>query len=557
MAQSIEEIAEKRGGIALTSALAVDRKELLDSFQVVLDRATVQPRLALEVGGRLLKDLVSIAFGNSDIAPAPEDTRFKDTAWQHNALFRRVGQSYLAWTHAVDDWLAKSGLEGINRDRARFILDILKDLGAPMNTLLGNPEALHRLIDSRGRSLWQGITNYIDDVQHNHGYPAVADRHAFQIGKDVAATPGTVVYRNDLLEVIQYQPTTAVVQSIPLLFVFSQVNRFYLGDLTPDRSLFRQLLDAGIQVFAVSWRNPTEEHRDWALDTYADGVIRAIEVTREVSGQRQINLIGVCAGGLTTACAAGVLAARGDASLRSQSLFINVLDNRPADSDFGLFVTERSVENRKNEVRRAGMFDEKNVFEMFAWLRPEENVMTFFRSNYLLGDAPIKHPLLFWSMDYSRLPAGLYTDFLDLSVHNKLVKGELRLLGQRLNLKDVRADTYIMAGSTDHITPWRACYRSTQLFGGNIDFVLTNQNHTQTISARADNRHLRYWRADELPSDPGQWMTKARESQGDWREHWLSWLKARGGADRPAPTGLGSAAYPGIDPAPGRYVREK
>ncbi|NJN51601.1 MAG: hypothetical protein HC809_07300 [Gammaproteobacteria bacterium] len=285
-------------------------------------------------------------------------------------------------------------------------------------------------------------------------------------------------------------------------------------------------------------------------------MIRAVEVVREVAGVPQVNLIGVCAGGLTTACAAGVLAARGDTSLRSQSLFINVLDNRPADSDFGLFVSERSVAARKEQVRRAGMFDEKDVFEMFAWLRPEENVMTFFRSNYLLGEPPPKHPLLFWSMDYSRLPVGLYSDFLDLSVHNKLVKGELRLLGQRINLKEVRADTYLMAGSTDHITPWRACYRSSQLFGGDTRFVLTNQNHTQTISARSDNRHLRYWLADELPAESNDWMRIAKETQGDWREHWLAWLKERGGAERPAPKSLGSAAYPGIDPAPGRYVRE-
>ncbi|NJN51600.1 MAG: hypothetical protein HC809_07295 [Gammaproteobacteria bacterium] len=271
MAGSIEELAETRDGVALTSALAVDRKALIESFEVVMDRATRQPRLVLEVAGRLLKDFASITLGNSDIAPTPKDARFKDASWQENGLYRRLGQSYLAWSHAVDDWLAKSGLDGINRERARFILDIMKDLGAPMNTLLGNPEAMQKLVETGGRSVWQGITNYIEDIRHNHGYPAVADRHAFELGKDVAATPGTVVYRNELLEVIQYRPTTATVQSVPLLYVFSQVNRFYLGDLTPDRSLFRQLLDAGIQVFAVSWRNPTEEHKQWGSTAYAEG----------------------------------------------------------------------------------------------------------------------------------------------------------------------------------------------------------------------------------------------------------------------------------------------
>jgi polyhydroxyalkanoate synthase len=556
MATSIEELAERRGGIALTSALGIDRKEILSSLEAVIEGATKQPRVLLEVGGHLLQDLTAIAFGSSDIAPPPKDARFKDPAWQESPVFRRVGQSYLAWAHALNEWLDHSGLEGINRERARFILDIAKDLAAPMNGLAGNPEALRRLWETRGRSLIDGVRNFVDDVRHNHGYPAVADRHAFKVGTDVAATPGQVVYRNDLLEVIQYQPTTPDVHKVPLLYVFSQVNRFYLGDLTPDRSLFRQLLDAGIQVFAVSWRNPTEEQRDWGLDTYADGVIRALEVVRTVTGTPQVNLIGVCAGGLVTACAAGVLAARGDDRLKSLSLFINILDNRPADSDFGLFVTERSVNARKTEIRNAGVFDEKNVFEMFAWLRPEENVMAFFRSNYLLGEAPLKHPLLFWSMDYTRLPAGLYADFLDLSVKNSLAKGELRLLGQRIDLKKFTRETYLMAGSTDHITPWRGCYRSTQLFGGHIEFVLTNQNHTQTISARGDNKHLRYWRADELPESPDAWTRAAHETRGDWREHWFKWLAERSEERVPAPVALGCEAYPVLYPAPGKYVVE-
>jgi polyhydroxyalkanoate synthase len=556
MATPIEELAERRGGIALTSALGIDRKEILDSFQAVIEGATRQPRALLEVGGRLLQDLTAIAFGSSEIEPPPKDARFKDPAWQESPLFRRVGQSYLAWANALNEWLDQSGLEGIDRERARFLIDIAKDLGAPMNGLAGNPEALRRLWETRGRSLVDGVRNFIDDVRHNHGYPAVADRNAFKVGVDVAATPGQVVYRNDLLEVIQYRPTTAEVHAIPLLYVFSQVNRFYLGDLTPDRSLFRQLLDRGIPVFAVSWRNPTEEQRDWGLDTYADGVIRALEVVRTICGVPQVNLIGVCAGGLVTAAAAGVLAARGDATLRSLSLFINILDNRPADSDFGLFVTERSVNARKSEIRNAGVFDEKNVFEMFAWLRPEENVMAFFRSNYLLGEAPLKHPLLFWSMDYTRLPAALYSDFLDLSIKNSLAKGELRLLGQRVDLKRVTTDSYLMAGSTDHITPWRACYRTTQLLGGRIEFVLTNQNHTQTISARGDNRHLRYWIADTLPDSPDAWLRAAHENRGDWREHWFAWLAMRSGAKVPAPAALGSTAYPAIDLAPGKYVHQ-
>ncbi len=553
---SQEDLDEMREGIALTSALALDRRAMLESLRLVIDRATEQPRAVFESVEALLSDLVSITFGSSKIEPAPKDARFQDDAWRDNPLFRRIGQGYLAWGRSVDEWLARANFDDLERERARFMLDIMKDLAAPMNSLAGNPAALRKAWQTRGKSLLKGLRNYVDDLRHNHGYPAVAARDAFKIGVDVCASPGSVVFCNELLEVIQYTPNTPDVHAVPLVYVFSQVNRFYLGDLTPDRSLFQKLLDAGIQVFAVSWRNPTEKQRSWGIDTYTEGVIEAVAVAREISGQQQVNLIGVCAGGLTTAVAAGVLAARGDDWLASLTLFINILDNRPLDSDFGLFISERSVMTQKARVRSDGVFDEKNVFEMFAWLRPEENVMAFFRSNYLLGEDPPSHPLLFWSMDYTRLPAGLYSDFLDLSYANKLAKGQLRALGNRIELKNVGCDVYLMAGSTDHITPWKGAYRSTQLFGGNIEFVLTNQNHTQTISARGDNRHLKYWRAKELPACADDWLATARETKGDWREHWFGWLAAHSGTRIQAPTMPGSIAFAPLYPAPGRYVIE-
>ncbi len=551
-----EGIGEIRDGIALTAALALDRRAMLESLQLIVDRATQQPRAVIDTAGQLLRDLVGITFGSSGIEPAPKDSRFADDSWRDNPLFRRMGQGYLAWGRSIDAWLARSNFDALEHERARFMLDIMKDLAAPMNTLAGNPEALRKAWETRGESLMKGLRNYVDDVRHNHGYPAVADRNAYKVGVDVAASAGSIVFCSELLEVIQYTPKTPDVHAIPLVYVFSQVNRFYLGDLTPDRSLFQKLLDAGIQVFAVSWRNPTQQQRNWGLDTYAEGVIQAVAVAREISGQPKVNLIGVCAGGLTTAVAAGILASRGDDWLATLTLFINILDNRPLDSDFGLFVSERSVTTQKARVKSEGVFDEKNVFEMFAWLRPEENVMNFFRSNYLLGEDPPTHPLLFWSMDYTRLPVGLYSDFLDLSHANKLAKGELLAAGKRINLEDVRCDVYLMAGSTDHITPWKGAYRSTQLFGGNVEFVLTNQNHTQTISARGDNKHLKYWMADALPADADEWLERARETKGDWREHWFRWLADHAGERIQAPSLLGSNKYPSLYPAPGRYVVE-
>ena len=546
--------AEQLEGVALTGALGADPSALLRSWGQVMADALKQPGLLWTSAGRLQSELLNIWFGNGG-PELPADKRFADEAWLKDPVFRRLRQSYVAWAAALDDWLDKSGLQGIERQRARFVLDAAKDLFAPVNQPY-TPETLKAVQESRGQSLGRGVRNFVDDLQNNHGYPAVADRGAFELGKDVAATPGAVIFRNELFELIQYQPSTEKVRKRPLLYVFSQVNRFYLGDLTPDRSLFKALVEAGVQVFAMSWRNPGRQHANWSLDTYAEGVITALDMVRQVSRQPKIDLIGLCAGGTTAAAAAGALNARGEGWINSLSLFVSILDNRLGDSDFTLFVTEQSVAAQKQAIRRQGMMRERDILEMFAMLRLDESIFSFVRSNYFRGEAPLAHPLLFWSMDYTRVPAEMQCDFLDLSLKNSLPKKELRVLGRRVDLSTTDYPIYIMAGATDHITPWRACYRSARLFGGEVTFVLTNQNHTQTISARADNRHLRYWMADRLPDAAEEWTALAEETPGNWRDHWIAWLQSHSDL-QPAPRRLGAKAHAPLAPAPGRYVAEK
>lgn len=556
MVDAVDERSDgENQGVALNMAMGIDRDEILNALQDLMDQMTRHPQALAQVWTQLMTDITSITMGFSTL-DITKDSRFSDAAWQENPVYKRLGQFYMAMSNAMDNWLEKSEIEGMDEKRARYLMRIMKDVIAPVNNMYGNPAAMKLLFDSRGDSLIKGMNNFLDDIRHNYGYPAVADRHGFAIGKDVAASKGAVVYRNELLEVLQYEPTQPQVHEIPFLYVFSQVNRFYLGDLTPDRSLFQELLSAGITVYAVSWRNPTVECREWSLETYAEGVIQAIETAKAISGKEKINIMGLCAGGITTAAALGLLNARGDDWINCQSLFVNILDNRPEDSDFGLFVSERSIEMQKARVQQAGIFDEKDVFEMFAWLTPEESVMAFYRDNYLLGKSPPVHPLLFWSMDYTRVPAGLQCDFLDMAWENKMAKRDLMLAGRRIDLSKISYDTYIMAGSTDHITPWRGAYRSIALFGGDVEFVLTNQNHTQTISNKP-NKYMKYWMADQLPDDPDEWVTAAEEFPGSWREHWIDWLKARSGELVDSKQEVGSKSLPPLDVAPGRYVLEK
>ena len=547
-------IPDRTEGVALTSVLGADIRSLSKAGQQVVADFMAQPTLMWETAQKFQRDLFDVWFGNADIETR-EDARFKDEDWDKNPFFKRVKQTYATWANSMDQWLEQSGLEGIERQRAKFVMDAAKDVFSPVNMPF-TPETIRAARETNGQSLVKGMRNFIDDMQNNHGYPAVADRSAFELGRDVAATEGVVVFRNELFELIQYNPTTEQVHKRPLLYVFSQVNRFYLGDLTPDRSLFKQLVDSGIQLFAMSWKNPTKEHANWSLDTYAEGVIHAIQVVRTISRTKKVDVIGLCAGGTTATAAAGALNARGDDWINSLSLFVSILDNRAGDSDFTLFISDESVAAQKQSVKRKGMMDERDILEMFAMLRLDESIFSFVRSNYYRGEDPLAHPLLYWSMDYTRVPAAMQCDFIDMSHKNSLPKKELRVLGYRLDLSTIEYPVYIMAGSTDHITPWKGCYRSTQLFGGPTQFVLTSKNHTQTISARPDNRHLRYWMGPALPEDSDEWMKGVTETTGNWRDHWVAWLQTHSKL-RDVPQSLGSNQYPAMEAAPGIYVTER
>ncbi|MFB0933376.1 MAG: class II poly(R)-hydroxyalkanoic acid synthase, partial [Pseudomonadales bacterium] len=307
MVDSVEELSDRKSqGVALNLALGIDREEILQALSDLIDQMTRHPSVLANVWQHLMSETTAIMLGFSSL-DLSTDRRFSDPAWNDNPFYKRIGQYYLAVGNSLDRWLDESELNDMDEKRARFLLGILKDMLAPVNNLYSNPTALKMLFDSKGESVVNGIRNFLDDLRHNHGYPAVADRNAFVIGKDVAASDGAVVYRSEVFELLQYVPTVAQTHERPFLYVFSQVNRFYLGDLTPDRSLFQELLAAGITVFAVSWRNPTPSDREWNLETYAESVIQAIAVMKEISGQPTVNVMGLCAGGITTAAAIGLL----------------------------------------------------------------------------------------------------------------------------------------------------------------------------------------------------------------------------------------------------------
>jgi polyhydroxyalkanoate synthase len=403
----------------------------------------------------------------------------------------------------------------------------------------------------------QGFRNYLDDLVENQGMPSQVDKSQFKVGGNMAATPGSVVFRNPLVELIQYRPTTESVLERPCFIVPPQINKYYIYDMSPAKSFVAHAVAQGLQVFIVSWRNPRREHRKWGLDDYVAAIEEAIDATLEITGQETVNGIGACAGGITFAAALGHLAAVGKEKVSSITLMVNVLVNDPGDSVMGLFANDVTIEAARRRSARAGILDGKSTARVFNWMRPNDLIWNYVVNNYLHGEKPPVFDILYWNNDTTNLPAKLHSDFLDIFKSNPFrERGKLVVRGEPIALKDVTCDAYITGGTTDHITPWQACYRSTQLFGGPVTYVLSTAGHIQSIVNPPDGGKRKYFLNPELPPDPDQWVGAATQHDGSWWVHWYDWVKARAGETVPRPAALGSERHPPLCDAPGTYVHE-
>ena len=507
-------------------------------------------RHLLELGGQLGR----VMLGDAPYQPAARDTRFNDPAWQLNPFYRRGLQAYLAWQKQTRQWIDESQLNDDDRARAHFLFSLLNDAVSPSNTLL-NPAAVKELLNSGGLSLIRGASHLLDDLRHNDGLPRQVDPHAFEVGKSLASTPGAVVFRNELLELIQYKPMSEKQHARPVLVVPPQINKFYIFDLSPANSFVQYMLKNGLQTFMISWRNPDPRHREWGLSSYVAAVEDAMNVCRAITGSRDVNLLGACAGGLTIAALQGHLQAKRQLRrVHSATYLVSLLDSQ-FDSPASLFADEQTLEAAKRRSYQMGVLDGREMAKVFAWMRPNDLIWNYFVNNYLLGKAPPPFDILYWNNDNSRLPAALHGDLLDFFKFNPLAHADgLEVCGTPIDLQKVTVDSFHVAGSNDHITPWDAVYRSALLLGGERRFVLANSGHVQSILNPPGNPKAHYVENPKLSSDPRAWYHDAQKAEGSWWPQWLSWTQARSGAQRETRMALGSAAYPPMDPAPGTYV---
>jgi len=538
--------------------VGVDAAQMIATAARFLGHLAGNPRALVSRTGQLSVELAQIAAGLSDIEPEASDKRFNDPAWKEHPLYHRLMQSYLAWRTAMHDLVGGDDFgDWKDAEQARFIVTLLTEALAPTNRLTGNPAALKRVFDTAGMSLLSGLRNFVVDLFTNGAMPSQVDKRPFEIGRNIAVSPGAVVYRNPLCEVIQYAPATERVFHRPVLLIPPQINKFYIMDLAPGRSFIEYAVKRGLQVFTISWRNPTPANRDWGVDEYITACKEAIDAACAITESPDCNVVGICAGGITSSLLLGHLNATHDPRINAMTLLVTMLDTQ-AHSMVGMFATEDAIRAAIKRSKRKGVLDGADMARVFAWLRPNDLVWNYWVNNYLMGQQPAPFDILFWNADSTSLPAKLHEGFLDLFLRNPLVTGgEVNVLGSSINLRTAKNDLYLVAGVTDHICAWRACYRATRMFGGKSEFVLGSSGHIQSLVNPPGNLKSRFYVNQRLPEDPDVWFKGATENKGSWWDHWLKWLSARSGEDKPAPKALGGGGYNPSDAAPGAYVHER
>jgi polyhydroxyalkanoate synthase subunit PhaC len=491
------------------------------------------------------------------LSPDVGDKRFRDPAYDNNPLYFWLEQQYLLAGQLVSELLDAAHLKGTTEVKARLAAQVMVDALAPTNTLPGNPAALRRAFDTGGKSLARGVQNLVHDVRHNGGWPSQVDSSGFEVGVNMAATPGSVVYRSDLIELIQYSPQSPRVHSVPLLFCPPWINKYYIMDLAPGKSLIEWAVQHGHTCFAISYRNPDASMRDLSFEDYLrQGPLDAVRVVREITGAEDVNTVSVCLGGTLTAIGLAYNAIVGDRSIRSAT-FLNTHTDFSIPGKLGAFTDEATIAGLEKKMAKRGFLESTEMAHTFDLLRANDLVFQYVVNNWLMGEKPPSFDLLAWNADGTRMPAKMHSEYLrSCFLHNEFAEGELTIGGERLDPAKVEVDTYVLSAVDDHIVPWISGYKTTQLLGGHNRFVLSTSGHIAGI-VNPPSPKAKHWSNDDLPPDPEEWKAGAQLRDETWWEDWARWIAEHGGPKVAARKVLGSAEYPLLEDAPGSYVRTR
>jgi polyhydroxyalkanoate synthase len=467
-----------------------------------------------------------------------------------------VLQSYLALGDAVDGLITDADVDWRAERRARLAAGNVIDALAPTNFAFSNPAVIKETVDTGGGNLVRGTRRLVKDLSTPPRLPATVDTSKFEVGGNLAATPGSVVLRTEVFELIHYRPSTELVREVPLLFIPPTINKFYVLDLAPGRSMIEHFVAQGQQVFAISWRNPEQAQGHFDLDTYADAVAEARDAVASITAQSEGHLAAACSGGIITAGLLGHLADAGELDrVASLTLMVCALDN-DTEGTMAALAGRDVAAAAVAESARKGYLDGRALQGVFTWLRPNDLVWNYFVNNYLLGKTPPAFDVLYWNQDTVRLAAGLHRDFIELGLENSFAHpGALEVLGRPVDLGTVDVDTYFVAGASDHIVPWESAYKGAHLFGGRRRFVLSRSGHIQAlVNPPSPDSRSSFRVTDELPETPEEFVAAAPSLPGSWWPDWDAWLGERSGALKPAPKTLGNRTYKAQAKAPGTYV---
>ena len=492
------------------------------------------------------------------VQPAPNDQRFKDAAWHESALFDFIKQSYLLTARWMQSTVKKvDGLDDKTAQKIDFYTRQFVDAIAPTNFVATNPEVLRATVDSGGENLVNGLKHLLEDLERGKGRLMIkmTDLDSFKVGKNIAVSPGKVVFRNDLIELIQYAPATAKVKQTPLLIVPPWINKFYILDLRPTNSFVKWAVEQGHTVFMVSWVNPDERLAEKTFDDYLlEGPLAALNAITQATGEKQVNVIGYCLGGTLVAALLAYLAAKGDGRIKSATFFASLVDFKEA-GELSVFIDEEQLKSLEERMSKHGYLEGADMATTFNMLRANDLIWSFVVNNYLLGKEPFPFDLLYWNSDSTRMPAAMHSFYLrNMYQENRLSQpGGITLAGVPIDLHKIKTPTFILSTREDHIAPWRSTYVATQLYAGPVTFVLAASGHIAGVINPPGKSKYGHWTNDKLPKDPEAWLKDAQFHDGSWWPRWEAWSKqfAGGEVDARVP---GDGKLKALADAPGTYV---
>ena len=484
------------------------------------------------------------------------DRRFASKEWRDNPYYSYLKQSYLLASRFLVELAESAELDAKSKERLQFAVKQWCDAMSPANFAATNPAVLRTALETNGESITRGLANLIADTQRRR--ISQTDEAAFEVGRNLALTPGDVVFENGLIQLIQYRPATPQVGARPLVMVPPCINKFYILDLRPENSFVRYAVEQGHTVFMVSWRNVGPEQGQYDWDDYVESVLSALRVSKSITQCDRVNALGFCVGGTLLATALAVMAAKGEDLVESTTYLATMLDFE-APGQLGMFIDENAVAAREASIGKGGILPGADLASTFNALRANDLVWPYVVNNYLMGGAPAAFDLLYWNSDSTNLPGPMYCNYVrNTYLENRLCEpGALQSCGVGVDLGKVDRPAFIVATREDHIVPWRAAYRSLGLLGGEKKFVLGASGHIAGIVNPAAGGKRSFWFSEDYSENPDDWLAQAKEERGSWWSQWSQWLAQFKGGERAAPAQSGNAQYQAIEPAPGRYVKQK